>query len=278
MQKCANPPDAAGEYLHAPMAVFRQVKSQYQAPVYYLDNVYRIFRSLRINAFTAFSAPPEAEISVLAASLEDRISRIEVRSSYSDIQTHGPTSSRSTDSYYQSFERELLSRLIDNLTEVQMARMSAYKVAFVIELANGHEQVIDFLKANSVLFGTRKIAINGVSDLMRWPRAAAAIPLSYSNASFALTLSDRIRRIPYLRATNSSAVGDIVIGSELDGASEGSHGITMSSHVMNLGTMIAGLPGTGKTKSAMLMIGQALKPGIRLAIISPTGEWNGFAA
>ncbi len=271
-------PDVSGEYACAAIAIFRQEKDRADVPTYYPDNVYRIFRGLRMGFFSLFSVPSASEITSITNDIEERMSRIEVRASYSDAYSREHSSSRSTESYYQSFEKETLSKALDNMVDVQSAGNLAYKVTYIVEQAACNEGLMDFLRSSSILLGTKKINANSIDGLMAGARNMGSMPLSYSNASLAFAVSDRIRRAPRPRMTNGNQGGDMAIGSELDGASDGRGALRMYRRAMNLGTMVSGLPGTGKTKSAMLLLEQTISAGTGIAVISPTGEWNGFAA
>ena len=106
-----------------------------------------------------------------------------------------------------------------------------------------------------------------------------SVPLSYANASQAIGLSGRLTHLTKVRTGKISDGGDISIGKYLDsGINEIDETVSISSTALNLGMLITGLPGTGKTKLTQSIMEQAYGLGSEVAIIFPTGEWNGFGS
>jgi hypothetical protein len=78
------------------------------------------------------------------------------------------------------------------------------------------------------------------------------------------------------RQTGALKLGTYARSGVLDTKEE----ITTQWSSLNLGTIVSGLPGSGKTREVMSIIDQAIKQecGAKVAIISPTDEWDSFAA
>jgi hypothetical protein len=76
------------------------------------------------------------------------------------------------------------------------------------------------------------------------------------------------------------STGDLIVGSFMKhGVTNSDKKILLSRSSLNLGVIISGLPGSGKTSEAKAIIDQLLCNGQRpwTIILSPTSEWNEFA-
>lgn len=270
------------ELFFVPLATFcpKQTWQGVQhAPEYPLDTLYKIFNSNKSTAFTSFVAPSPEEVTRLRDELENRASSISVRRSFSTAlaETRQNTSD-SADLHYNSFEKRVLGLAIDNITDIMLSRYASYKVAFFIEATDSSDEIIRYLQSNSIILGKKKIRARSIVDLIKHASGSQAIPLSYQNAAQAISLSYKIARTSKIETRPQSCSGDIRIGRYLDSAiNETAESVSISSKSLNLGTLITGMPGTGKTRSAQGIISQASEITSKPIIISPTGEWRAFA-
>ncbi len=267
-----------GQFIHVPVAIF-QPKGYKVEEKRYIDDLYRIFQGSNLKVFAAFFHPAPGKVTELRGSIEDKISRIEVRHSQSMNGAVRQSSAAYSDSYYESYEKKLLSLFLDNLNDILINRGLAYNASFIIESKKGCQDVISYLKSNAVVLGQRVITAKTTGDLYLRAKQSDSIPLSYANASQAIGMSNRIRRVITTNSSAQAAAGDIEIGNYVSpGISAALQRAAIDSKVLNLGTLITGLPGTGKTNAGKLIIGQALKHKTQSVIISPTGEWNEFGS
>ena len=277
VEEAPETPNLSNELIVMPIAVF-QPKVQVGPIGYPLDALYNILPKSQTKILTVFSCPGNNEIVKLKHSAEDRISKIEVRQSHSiGVIEPRKNSSTSTDSYYESYEKKLLGMILENINDILLSKYSSYKVAFIIENDENSNNIIKYLKSNSIVLNQHHARLGEVSALFDYARRTESIPLSYPNASQALALSPRIRRATKMATGTQMPCGDIQIGSYIDSAiTETKEEVSISSKVMNLGTLITGLPGTGKTRAAKNIIEKSISLGSKVVIISPTGEWNQF--
>ncbi len=269
--------DINGNFTYVPLALL-QSEDQRSDPVYPLDNIYNLFGGYSARVFTAFYPSSMAQIRNLNHDIEHKISGIEVRATHnSGRYSAGQSISKSTDSYYRSFELKLLSMMLDNTNDIQLARSSSYNVVFIIEQTEHLSRMLAFLKSNSIVLGSKAIKTRNICEMFSNARRMEAMPLSYTNASKAICISNRIRRTIRLPTASSNKHYGIIIGKYLDGGSEETKDeVSIPVVTLNLGMIITGLPGTGKTRTAKSIIEQALVSKPAIAIISPTGEWNDF--
>ncbi len=270
---------ADSEFLCIPIATF--APREQKGPITYpLDALYKVFAGLETDIFTSFCPASVEEITKLKHDAEDRISKIEVRLShglnYKDI---GRNTSTATDSYYQSYEKKLLGMVLENINEILISKCSSYKVIFFVKSSDKADGIVKYLKSNSVVLSQEHFRSKNMLDLYNHAKKMDAVPLSYANAAQAIGLSSRVTHLTRVRTGEASGNGDINIGNYLDsGINETNEQVSISSSALNLGTLITGLPGTGKTRLTQSLIEQVFRLDSKVAIISPTGEWNGFGS
>ncbi len=257
-------------------AVFNQEDDR-RIPDNRLDSLYGMFLGLDCEVYVAFCPAAMDEVIRAKGDAEEKISRIETRRTHgTSYRESGRNMSTGTDLYYQFFERNLLQSILENLDEILASKGSSYKMAFAIRDNGSAERILGYLKANTLMVGQKIVHVKDLWGLYEAARRLSSIPLSHSNASRAFGFSARITRLSRVR-TGSTLAGDIEIGRYLDsGISETEDRVSINRTVLNLGTLMTGLPGTGKTKLAQSIIEQAHSKGSVVVIISPTGEWNGF--
>ncbi len=276
-QRSEGPAVVDSEFLCIPIAAFAPKDPRRQG-TYPLDGIYGMFPGLETDIFTSFFPAGIGEVTRFKHDAEDRMSRMEVRLSQStNYRDVGINTSTATDSYYQSHEKNLLQMTLDNIGEVLLSKGASYKVSFLIRMSDRAGDIVNYLKSNAVILGQQRFRARNVHELYYKAKAIWSLPLSYANATQAMGFSGRITRMNRVRTGEIGAGGDMRIGRYLDSAiSEVDEPVSISSASLNLGTLITGLPGVGKTKLAQSLIEQASGISARVAVISPTGEWNGF--
>ncbi|MGC9156919.1 MAG: helicase HerA domain-containing protein [Candidatus Micrarchaeia archaeon] len=172
--------------------------------------------------------------------------------------------------YYDSYRRQLLASWLESLNEAE-ASNTCYNV--VLAFPENDRDMLDYLKSRSVLSNFSKISAKSIEELFDKARRKD-VPIGPSAAAKFISLSPAIQRIISL---GNMAVqnGDICIGSGLV-YGEKQIDVCMDSSSLKFGTIISGLPGTGKTFAAMSIAEQAHKEGIPVVAIAPTEEWNAF--
>ncbi len=168
--------------------------------------------------------------------------------------------------------------MLEMLNETILLNGMSYMLSILAEKSD--KDLLSYLKSK-VLFADESIfTFNENAKIFNVMRTLDSIPFSEKRASLAIVFSDAIKTNCITRTFFTEISGDILIGKYLEGSlSEQKKEVYLERNVFNLGTLITGVPGTGKTSSAMSIIKQILfekRP--YSAIISPTEEWNSFGS
>ena len=205
--------------------------------------------------------------------MEGQLSKMdskETQSVLSDMLSRRINTSFHRDNFMQSEERLLLTEMLESVNRSLLRNGTAYFVYFIARDSTGNlEEYIEsrFL----VLAKTRAKA----SDNIR------VLPIGADVAGHFLLFRGFFRLSYSLQTTYMSAVGTAEVGTFMkNSVLETERVVMIDPSSLNLGSMLTGLPGSGKTNEAMAIIDSILKEKTRpfIAIVSPTDEWNAFAA
>lgn len=233
----------------------------------------------------AFVPARKSEISRSKGFIERRLSEIEVRetsSSQSGPAYRGIGRSVQRELFMESDERVLLRRMLDSISSAILSGGLAYKTFVLIP---SRDQQMYSYAANRVLFLREFGESSGteIPDLLYRTNTFASSP---ADAGHMLRLYGRHRSANAIPTPSQSINGDIIIGSFMkDGVTDTKESVGIEKTCLNLGFMLSGLPGSGKTSEAMAVIsgimgrdaGGASAEMTKPIIITPTGEWRGFA-
>ena len=241
------------------------------------DKIYQLFRT-NARVFTTFFPPQPYYLNSIKAQIEDRISRISVRSTKS-LPSFSSSSKDSvhSDLYFDSGSKKLLASLLENVNESILSKGVSYKVGMLIE-ETGSQQMISYLKSKATVLGETRIRAKDMAFIYHILKNADGIPIPYRNAAKLAWISNRTKKVKSFSTSKPASEGQIIIGNYLEaGINETEHKVSIQKSVFNLGTLITGVPGTGKTMASKHILSQ-LRPMMRhgTVIISPTEEWNGF--
>ena len=176
--------------------------------------------------------------------------------------------------FHDSDERKMLLLLLDSLNDAAMKNGTAYNISLIF-----NSRIAEYLKSRLFLFEDRRIMIGSIEEAYKFCRGADSLPFSHSDAAAFLTFSERINREQQISTWYKHAGGEIEVGEYLHGSlTRSSEPILLDYRTFNLGTVISGLPGTGKTAAAMNILKQIHNScKTSLVVLSPTEEWNSFA-
>ncbi|MEM3838962.1 MAG: hypothetical protein QXF01_00040 [Candidatus Micrarchaeaceae archaeon] len=180
--------------------------------------------------------------------------------------------------FYESGERSMLLSLLDSLNQAALRNGYAYKVGMAL---CGDIRLRDYIKSRFFVFEEREMrGTYTLESLFCSMKKADALPLSNKCAASYIAFSEVVGRDETINTSYRKTDGEIEIGEYLRGSLAGSGDIlSLECRLFNLGTLISGLPGTGKTTTAMGIIKQLAKAsGAKTSIISSTSEWNHFGA
>ena len=245
------------------------------------NEIYRVFKC-RAKIFTTFYPTNQSYINSMKDDIEDRISRMDVRATKS-IPADIASSSRDSvhnDLYYGSGQKKLLLSMLENVNESLISRGVSYKVSVIIEKNEHLQDLIAYIKSKTIVLKASTIKAKDINSMHQMLKNLDGVPLPYQNASRLLWISAKTMQNTTLSTFRPRSSGEISIGNYLDSAIlDTGEEVSIEKCIFNLGTIITGVPGTGKTMVAKHIISQLPNKGNNsIVIISPTEEWNGFCS
>lgn len=230
--------------------------------------------------FISFLAEHDARIKDAKEYLEGELNRIGVRENTSFVK--GWVGSRYSKSvqreiFDRSEESELLGELINSMNQSLLSNNSAYRIFF---FASSSPRLRGYLASKFIVFKSFEGKAGSLEDIFGMASSLRCIPFGSGFAMGLLCLGAGAR-VSHVVPTGSqvNSGGDIPLGTLLkDGAHDTSVRVCVARQSINLGFIISGLPGSGKTREAMSVVDSVMKAGnTKIIIISPTSEWNDFA-
>lgn len=243
-----------------------------------IDSLYRLFSGLDSRVVVSFVPASREEVMKAKVKTEEMLS-IKEKGFTKSLSTRGDaaseTSSSHTDAYYGSEEKTFLLDALDSLGGAMLSNGAAYKIVLFVEPRRG--PVLDYLRSKLLILEERRIRCGSIENLYETTKHIEAMPLDSAHASRMLGFSNSIR-VNKTISTQAETQGDILFGAYLEGSvNETGRQVGTAASSFNLGTLISGVPGTGKTFAAMHIIKQlANERKLQKAIISPTNEWEKF--
>ncbi|MEM3781510.1 MAG: hypothetical protein QXT43_00915 [Candidatus Micrarchaeaceae archaeon] len=259
--------------LSAPLSSAKCI-SAYAGEQSALANVCNVLSGISACIAFSFVTAEKRLVETAKKRIEHEISRKEVR--LTNMRGfRGASQSTQAELYYDSGQRALLLSLLESLNSAMLANGTAYAVSIML-FGRDSEAVYSYLRSKLFIFDEKETSARSVDELFEKALFAEAMPLSLSAASRLFCLPD-VQRIRVLKPAYYESSGDIVLGSLLFRGVKEKGLLRISAQSLNLGALVTGLPGTGKTRTAMGIAEQVLGLGKPVVVISPTGEWNSFA-
>ncbi len=190
-----------------------------------------------------------------------------------------PSSSAHMDVYEESEEKKLLLLLLEDLTDTILSGRYPYKVFFAI---SGDREGIVYKEVvrKHILLESRDLGKVAFDQLFELLKSKEALPYGTRHTSNFIEFYGAHKLNYPISTFLAGSTGSVKIGNYAkDGVSKTDTEVKIEKSALNLGFIISGLPGSGKTREAMAIIAQITEeePKTRIAIISPTDEWDGFA-
>ena len=181
-----------------------------------------------------------------------------------------------SENYHGSWESSAELALLSIINEILSENFQGYKFSIITENGEGGEPICRNIMSNLFLLSDMRFTAEAPDIILseRLHRKSALISMKkLTTVAFIPTWVERRDEMRHYVPKQS---GDIMLGLlDIPGVSSP---IFIDHRVLNLGTIISGLPGTGKTTAAMNIMGNLKqKHDIPLIIISPTKEWTSFA-
>lgn len=241
------------------------------------SDMYKLLRNSRSWLLVSFSQATEREVNPIKRKVEELLSNREVRLTRNfGVRYQTDSGSMQNELHYASEEKKALLTILNNLDNASLANGSSYKVSFVI--GEGAEDVYNYLKMKLLLVEEERIKEMKLTELYNHLKKKNSLPLSHGAATKLLSFSDRIRQDSVIESSKTIQGGEISLGTYLDGSvRDTGEQVKIFASTLNLGTLITGLPGSGKTFAAMSLICQiAENCKAKVVIIAPTEEWIPF--
>ncbi|MDE1761851.1 MAG: hypothetical protein KGH59_01330 [Candidatus Micrarchaeota archaeon] len=241
------------------------------------DDIHRVMGTANCRIYIFFVRSDISRVGAIKERIEEALSRKEVRATTSSS-GRSSYSSVHSDLYYGSDERAALLRIIASLSELIGSNGGAYNISIALESED--EQVAAYVRSRVAVFEERRARADGIGRIYSSLKSLDTIPSSYRLASLFLAFSNRIRRISPVRISAVAPRNSgITLGTMLNsGIQESDESLTIERSSLNLGTVITGLPGVGKTIATMALAAQIGKESASIIVLSPTREWSEFAS
>lgn len=256
-------------------------KDEKEVPLFW--DMYKILKYSNSGLFLSFIPAEPNSLRKMKTRIEDLLSRKELRitKNFGARNVGEQSGSVQSEFYYGSEEKKTLLSILNTLDEAAMNNGCSYKLCFVFQ--NSEDDVYRYLKLKLLILEEKKANIRDLESLYLYLGKLDSLPISYDLASSMLGFSDRISRMNVIhtpRLEEKESPNSILFGLYLSGSSyETSEPIHAEISTLNLGVLITGLPGSGKTFAAMNLVSQVSRKGrTKVAVISPTPEWSAFGA
>ena len=257
----------------------RYVEKREAKPQLFAD-AYRILKDTEMDFCIAFLPIRKESVDMLKNKLQKDLSTKDIRQTKTKNEktvAYSLTESVHSDLYYESEEKKLNESLLGNIEDIIISNYSGYK-AFII--AENRQEFDAYLKSKVVLVDRIKLGKRGIYDILETLEKKDSIPLTYSICAGLVSFSPKIETKEIVRTQYPICGGGIRIGDFMeDGVAQMDYDVSIEESVLNLGTIISGLPGCGKTALSMLVCKQILEKRdgkTKVVVISPTEEWDGI--
>ncbi|MGC8651795.1 MAG: hypothetical protein ACP5UH_00890 [Candidatus Micrarchaeia archaeon] len=236
-----------------------------------------ILKGLMIAVFIPVT---EKELSRTKKFMERMLSSKKVRETSSEPRNAlggRATLSSQREIFDDSDEALALNNMLGMINDSILDGGTIYK--FFIIIPHGNGIMHNYIRSRFLVLNEKRLkrfTYASLESLRKYP----ALPFGSKYLSALIGLSGSIK-INYTVSTLEPAIqGDLDLGSFASGGVKATERrMRISSSLLNLGFIITGLPGTGKTTEAMAIADQLLlkNPKPKVLIIAPTEEWAGFA-
>jgi hypothetical protein len=211
--------------------------------------------------------------------VEEAVSEKEVRltKSLSTRETaYSETDAKQMDLFYESDEKKALMAVLEAINNAMLANGTAYRITLVVDSED--RQLYTYLRSKLLITEEFELWESDLAGTFKRLGSTEAIPVDNNNAALMLGFSNHIRIKKTIRTPLGVQEGNVNLGKYLEGsARETARDVKISSETLNLGTLITGVPGTGKTFAAMAILEESRMRGTpKVVVVSPTEEWNEF--
>ncbi|MGC8478632.1 MAG: hypothetical protein ACP5NE_01750 [Candidatus Micrarchaeia archaeon] len=172
-----------------------------------------------------------------------------------------------------SEERLLLGEVLESINNAVLNGAATYKIGII---SSKLDKLSEFARSKFLLLGKVECRIR-LQDLDKL--GIKAFPVGPDKAADLIRFY-KAGKLNYLVNTEEpDSRGDIPVGTFMEeGVHDTGYKVSIDGSLLNLGMIITGLPGSGKTFETMQIINAVAKNRTkRVIVIAPTDEWNEFA-
>jgi hypothetical protein len=173
----------------------------------------------------------------------------------SNVSTHN-------ENFHGSEEHMLLSELLESLNASILKNGIAYKIHLLFDT----KEIEDYVRPRALVFS--------ISELKK----AKSFPFGVNTAKTFMNFYGKHGISYTINTTHEGCKGNLALGTMMkDAVYDTKEEVKIEPSSLNLGTLITGLPGSGKSNEAMAVIDSLNREATKVCVIAPTQEWDDFA-
>lgn len=250
-----------------------------------LEDMYNVLKGLSSGLFVSFVPADIKYVESMKRRVEEILSSGDIRmtKNFGNKPLSVLSGSVQSEVYYDSDQRKGYITMLDTLNEAMLNNGSSYKISLILENLKTEDcrLINDYLKRKLSVLEERSLKARDLGDLYGIARTKDAFCFSQNGSTRLVNFSGSIRRLKIMQTRTNPEIfknGDISLGFYLDGSvNETGKEVRTEVSTLNLGTLITGLPGSGKTFASMNILKQVIGLGqTEVVIIAPTEEWVAF--
>jgi hypothetical protein len=228
----------------------------------------------------AFIPASEKELDHAKSYVERVLSRKEVRETHSAMTeafSKRASSSTQRDLFMESEETALLNSILVSINNAILSNNLTYKQFFIAPKAGTALQ--EYIATRFMLLNESECRSSLAEQLGSLPREKS-FPLGTDYLKNFVNFYGPCKLNYVLPTISQSTKEGIILGTSMkNGVAETNYAVRINPSTMNLGFIITGLPGSGKTKEAMAILDavRARVDDAQILVIAPTEEWDRFA-
>jgi hypothetical protein len=191
----------------------------------------------------------------------------------------GDSTSFQHEIFDNSEESGILKEALEQINFAIMNNGLSYKMAlFSFSDPEYENKISEYLHSKTLVMGNAEINADNITKVFDYVNKTKMMPFGNFAAAKLLKPYGEYELKYTINSKPSFSESGIKIGSVRYQSTGYYRDIKMPKNLFNLGFIISGLPGTGKTSEAMGIISQLIrqeeKP--KIAVIAPTNEWTNF--
>lgn len=226
-----------------------------------------------------FIPQDENEIVSTRKNVEQLLTKFEVRKSSVIQRSISTNTSLQYDIFKDSDDSIVLNDILESINTSTTKNSIAYKT-FI--LTPNEMSIHNYIESRIITIDSKMIKSNNSENLLENLNRTKTFCMgsSISKRFFGIYGNDSIEYI--IPTVYPRTVGDIEVGSYIKNSSKiTSNKVLIESNTFNLGCIIGGLPGTGKSREAMAIIDELHSNGSNqkpyIIILASSDEWDNFA-